>query len=277
MCIDYRLLNDVTVKDAYPLPRIQDCLDDIGAARFLSKIDLTQGYYQIEMADSSIQKTAFKTRSGKYEFLAMPFGLTNAPSTFQRIMNDALRPFIGKFVVVYLDDILIFSKTETEHTVHLDKVLEALQANELFAKPSKCTIGVASLEFCGHIIGNNRCKPTPAKVSSITEWPQPRNVHEVRQLLGLVSYYRRYIRDFAKVAAPLSDLLVEADAELRKKRFRPIQWNPQCEYAFRTLKDALANDPVLIQVDETKPFRIETDCSEWALGCVLTQEGQDGK
>jgi hypothetical protein len=277
MCIDYRLLNNVTVKDAYPLPRIQDCLDMIGSARCLSKFDLTQGYYQVEMQPDSIHKTAFNTRSGKYEFRAMPFGLTNAPSTFQRIMNDALREYIGKFVIVYLDDIVIFSRTEDEHEKHLARVLRTLQEHELFAKPSKCTVGVPSLEFCGHIVGNNECRPTPAKVAAILDWPQPRNVHEVRQFLGLASYYRRYVRNFAKISTPLSDLLVESDAALRKKNFRPVQWTAQCEYAFRLLKKALSSKPVLQQVDETKPFRIESDCSEWALGCVLLQLGPDGK
>jgi transposase InsO family protein len=277
MCIDYRLLNNVTTKDAYPLPRIQDCLDTIGSAKVLSKIDLLSGYYQIEMGELSIPKTAFNTRSGKYEFMAMPFGLTNAPSTFQRIMNDALREFNGKFLVVYLDDIVIYSNSEEEHEKHLQQVLEALDGNELYAKPSKCTIGVQELEFCGHIIGNGKCKPTPTKVKAITEWPQPRNVHEVRQFLGLASYYRRYVRDFAKTAAPLSDLLIEADIGLRKKKFRPIRWNAKSEFAFQTLKNALATEPVLKQVDETKPFRVETDCSEWALGCVLLQTGDDGK
>ena len=277
MCIDYRLLNNVTLKDAYPLPRIQDCLDTIGSAAVLSKVDLTAGYYQIEMDEMSIPKTAFNTRSGKYEFLAMPFGLTNAPSTFQRIMNNALQPFLGKFVIVYLDDIVIYSKNEKEHEAHLRQVLEALRQNELYAKPSKCTLAVDQLEFCGHVIGHGQCRPTASKVKAILDWPRPRNVHEVRQFLGLASYYRRYVRDFAKTAAPLSDLLAESDVELRRKKYRPIRWNVSCELALRTLKKALSSEPVLQQIDESKPFWIETDCSEWALGCMLCQEGPDGR
>ena len=198
MCIDYRLLNNVTKKDAYPLPRIQDCLDTIGKAQYLSKIDLTSGYYQIEMEESSIAKTAFNTRNGKYEWTAMPFGLTNAPSTFQRIMNDALQDFIRKeVVVVYLDDIVVFSKTKTDHKEHLRQVLRCLEENELYAKPSKCVIRVKELEFCGHVVGHGNVRPLPAKVQAISEWPQPQNAHEVRQFLGLASYYRRYIRSFA--------------------------------------------------------------------------------
>ena len=234
MCIDYRLLNNVTKKDAYPLPRIQDCLDTIGKAQYLSKIDLTSGYYQIEMEESSIAKTAFNTRNGKYEWTAMPFGLTNAPSTFQRIMNDALQDFIRKeVVVVYLDDIVVFSKTKTDHKEHLRQVLRCLEENELYAKPSKCVIGVRELEFCGHVVGHGNVRPLPAKVQAISEWPQPQNAHEVRQFLGLASYYRRYIRSFARIAAPLSDLLVEADEALRRKKFQAICWNARYKDVFQ--------------------------------------------
>jgi hypothetical protein len=277
MCIDYRLLNNVTTKDAYPLPRIQDCLDDIGSATILSKIDLTSGYWQIEMGIMSIPKTAFNTRMGKYEFLAMPFGLTNAPATFQRIMNDAMRDFVHRFVVVYLDDIVIYSHSEKEHEDHLRQVLEKLREVDLFARPSKCIFGVKELEFCGHVVGKGTCKPSPTKIKIILEWPQPRNVHEVRQFLGLASYYRRYIRDFAKITACLSDLLIETDADLRKKKYRPIRWNASCSLAFEHLKRAMASSPILIQLDDSRPFQVETDCSEWALGCVLLQLGADGK
>ena len=277
MCIDYRMLNNVTRKDAYPLPRIQDCLDDIGKAKRLSKIDLTSGYWQIEVQEMSIPKTAFNTRAGKYEFIAMPFGLCNAPATFQRIMNDALRDFIGKFVIVYLDDIVIYSDSDSEHEEHLTQVFEALKKHELFAKPSKCIIGAPELEFCGHMVGNGHVRPTASKVQAILDWPIPRNVHEVRQFLGLASYYRRYVAAFARIASPLSDLLVEADVELRKKKFRPIRWTPTAQYAFDTLKKSLVTEPILLQPDRTEPFRIETDASEWAIGCVLLQLGLDGK
>jgi hypothetical protein len=226
------MLNDVTKKDAYPLPRIQDCLDDIGSARYLSKIDLTSGYYQLRVHELSIEKTAFNTRQGKYEFIAMPFGLANAPATFQRLMNNAFRDHIGKFVVIYLDDIVVYSKTRKEHEEHLRIVFETLAKNQLFAKPSKCIIGTSELEFCGHIVGHGQVRPTEAKVKAITEWPRPRNVHEVRQFLGLSSYYRRYVSGFARIAAPLSDLLKESDAEVRKKKFRPIEWTALAEYSF---------------------------------------------
>ena len=216
------MLNKLTRKDAYSLPRIQDYLDNIGKSKRLSKIDLTSGYWQIHVQELSIPKTAFNTRSGKYEFIAMPFGLCNAPATFQRIMNDALRDFLGKFVIVYLDDIVIYSDSDLEHESHLQQVFEALEKHDLFAKPSKCTIGATEIEFCAHIISQGKVRPIPTKVRAILDWPRPRNVHEVRQFLGLVGYYRRYIAGFSRIAAPLSDLLVEADSELRKKKFRSI-------------------------------------------------------
>jgi hypothetical protein len=277
MCIDYRMLNNVTRKDAYPLPRIQDCLDDIGKAKRLSKIDLTSGYWQIRVQEMSIPKTAFNTRAGKYEFIAMPFGLCNAPATFQRIMNDALRDFLGKFVIVYLDDIVIYSDSDEEHEKHLEQVFEALRKHELYAKPSRCVIGTLELDFCGHIVGNGHVRPTTAKVQAILAWPTPRNVHEVRQFLGLASYYRRYISAFAQIASPLSDLLVEADADVRKKKFRPVRWTPTAQLAFDKLKERLVEEPVLSQPNRELPYRIETDASEWAIGCVLMQLGIDNK
>lgn len=277
MCIDYRLLNNVTKKDGYPLPRIQDCLDTVAGARYLSKIDLTSGYWQIEMDKDSVAKTAFNTRSGKYEFLVMPFGLCNAPATFQRIMNDALREYLYDFVVVYLDDIVVFSNSEEEHEKHLRIVFETLQKHQLYARPSKCLLGASELDFCGHIVGNGRIRPQPQKIEVIRDWPIPINVHEVRQFLGLATYYRRFIRGFARMSTALSDLLVEADVELRKKKFRPIRWTPTCQIAFDTLKRALISEPVLRQVNESKAFVIETDCSEWALGCALYQEDEAGR
>ena len=277
MCIDYRLLNNVTKKDGYPLPRIQDCLDSIGKAKFVSKVDLTSGYWQIEVNEHSIPKTAFNTRSGKYEFLTMPFGLTNAPATFQRIMNEALRDLTHRYVIVYLDDIVVYSDTAEDHFNHLEEVFRRLDKVGLYAKPSKCTIGASELEFCGHVVGNGQCRPLADKIAMIASWPQPRNVHEVRQFLGLASYYRRFIRGFAQIAAPLSDLLVESDEKLRKQKFRAIRWNARSAHAFNELKRKMSSEPVLRQIDDSKRFRIETDCSEWALGCVLLQEDEDGK
>ena len=277
MCVDYRALNAVTVKNGYPLPRIQECLDLIGNAKFLSKLDLTQGYYQIQVHPDSREKTAFNTREGKFEYCAMPFGLCNAPATFQALMNRILREYIAKFVIVYLDDILIYSNDLPEHLRHLTNVFETLEKHSLYVKPSKCQFLMKELEFCGHTIGNGQIRPLTTKVGIILQWPVPTNVHELRQFLGLASYYRRYIQGFARTCVPLFLLLQEADAEERKRKFRKIEWNAAAENAFQSLKQALTNAPVLMQPDTTRPFFIETDASEWAIGGVLLQEDYDSK
>ena len=249
MCIDYRGLNAVTEKNTYPLPRIQDCLDRIGSAKFISKLDLLSGFHQVRNTSESIPKTAFNTRMGKFEYLVMPMGLTNAPATFQTLMNTILQPFLDRFVIVYLDDILIFSDSVEDHQKHLDEVLQALENNQLFAKPSKCTIAAQEVEFCGHLVGNGVVKTTRSKTKLIDDWPIPKNVHEVRQFLGLASYYRRFVRNFATIAAPLSDLLKESDENLRKVKNRTIIWTARCQHAFETLKDALTSEPILRQLD----------------------------
>lgn len=277
MCIDYRLLNQKTKKNGYPLPRIQDLIDQVGGAKYLSKIDLLSGYWQIRMDEASIQKTAFNTLFGKYEFLAMPFGLSNAPATFQTLMNQILSPYLGRFCFVYLDDILIFSNTWEEHEHHLRTVLETLEQNELFVKGSKCVFGAEELEFCGHIVGRGTVRPVPAKLEVIDGWPQPKNIHDLRQFLGLATYYRRFVRDFAKIAAPLHELLKEKDAAERKRKYRSVLWNAGCEHAFRQLKRALVTAPVLSIIKPRERFRIETDASEWAIGMVLSQPAEDGK
>src|SRR5277367_314991 len=275
MCIDYRMLNSKTVKNAYPLPRIQDCIDKLGRACHLSSIDLTSGYWQIRNAEQDIPKTAVNTRYGKYEFLVMPFGLTNAPATFQTLMNTVLRPYIDKFVLVYLDDILVYSNSKEEHLHHLKLVFEALRKHKLFARPLKCTFDKPTAEFCGHIVGQGVVKVLDSKVRAIKEWPQPRTVHEVRQFYGLVNYYRRFIRNFSSIGAPLSNLFKTEDGDKRKNR--PVVWNMAHQLAFDRLKNAMTTAPVLIQPDETKPYTIETDSSDFANGMALLQEGEDGK
>lgn len=277
MCIDYRGLNALTERNTYPLPRIQDCLDRIGSAKRISKLDLLSGFYQLRIEESSIPKTAFNTRHGKFEFLVMPFGLTNAPATFQTLMNTILQPYLDKFVVVYLDDIVVFSKSDEEHKEHLRLILEKLKENSLYAKPSKCVIGAETIEFCGHIVGQGQLRTSRSKTELIENWPAPTNVHEVRQFLGLASYYRRFVQNFATIAAPLSELLREKDETLRRKKNRPIIWTAKCQLSFELLKKALSNEPVLIQPDFLRPFVIETDASEWAIGCSLLQLGTDGK
>jgi transposase InsO family protein len=278
MCIDYRALNAITKRNGYPLPRIQECLDRLAKARYLTKIDLTSGYWQVQIDPVDVPKTAFNTRFGKFEFIAMPFGLSNAPATFQTLMNSILQPFLDKFVMVYLDDILIYSETIDDHRNHVEAVLQALSDNKLIAKPSKCMFAVTELEFCGHVVGNGVLRPCRDKLAVIRDWPRPSNVHEVRQFLGLASYYRRFVKGFAAIAGPLFELLKESDEEIRRKKHRPVGWTASCEYAFTALKERLTSEPVLAQPDVSRPFSIETDASDFAIGCTLLQDSAtDGK
>jgi hypothetical protein len=249
----------------------------VGPAKYLTKIDLLSGYWQVRMGESSIQKTAFNTIFGKYEFLSMPFGLANAPATFQTLINSVLAPYLGRFCVVYLDNILVFSRTWEEHKEHIRTILAALQRNKLFAKGSKYMFGKRELEFCGHIIGRGYARPMPAKIEVIREWPRPKNVHDVRAFLGLATYYQKYVQDFAKIAAPLHELLKEKDESLRRRKYREVVWNAQCEIAFEQLKGALTTAPLLKIIEPWKHFRIETDASEWAIGMVLGQEDDNSK
>jgi len=272
MCVDFRALNAVTRKNGTPLPRISECLTLIGNAPFLSKIDLTQGYYQIRVAGGDREKTAFNTREGKFEYIGMPFGLTNAPATFQTLMNRILRPFLGKFVIVYLDDIVIYSASLGEHYEHLRAVLQALKDNTLFAKPSKCVIAANELEFCGFVVGSGFRRPIASKIQVILDWPRPTNVHEVRQFLGIAQYYREAFPQFTKAALPLFELLKEADAEQRKKKYRKVTWNAQAERAFTQIKEIAGAETILAQADTTRgDFEIDADASEWAIGCRLSQ------
>lgn len=272
MVVDYRALNALTERNTYPLPRIQDCIDRIGKAKYLSKLDLTSGYWQVAIAPEDTAKTAFNTLMGKFEFIVMPFGLTNAPATFQTMMNSILRPFLNKYVIVYLDDILIYSETKEEHIKHVEAVLEVLRKNRLYAKPTKCLFAQSEVEFCGHIVGNGNVRPCPSKIAVIKDWPTPKNAHDVRQFLGLASYYRRFVQNFAQVASPIYDLLKEDDEAVRRNRQRPIVWTKQCQVAFEMLKEYLCSDPVLRQPDTSQPFIIETDASDFAIGLSLLQK-----
>ncbi|TMC16709.1 MAG: DDE-type integrase/transposase/recombinase, partial [Chloroflexi bacterium] len=278
MCIDYRMLNSKTIKNTYPLPRIQECLDRLGKATHLSSLDLLSGYWQVRVRNQDVPKTAFNTRYGKYEFLVMPFGLTNAPATFQTLMNSILRPYIDKFVLVYLDDILIYSNSKDEHREHLRLVLQALREHQLYARPAKCKFDKPTVEFCGHVVGQGVVRMLDSKVKAIREWPQPRNVQEVRQFYGLVNYYRRFIRHFSIIGAPLSNLFKSSeDKDGDKRKRRPIVWSTVHQIAFERLKNAITTAPVLVQPDSMKPYTIETDSSDVGNGMALYQQGEDGK
>ena len=206
MCIDYRELNKVTVKNKYPLPRIDDLFDQLKGASIFSKIDLRSGYHQLKVKDSDIAKTAFRTRYGHYEFTVMPFGLTNAPAAFMDLMNRVFRKYLDKFVIVFIDDILIYSKSPEEHEEHLRLALQTLKEHQLYAKFSKCEFWLRKVHFLGHVVSAEGITVDPAKIEAVKEWKAPRSVTEIRSFLGLAGYYRRFVEGFSKIAAPLTAL-----------------------------------------------------------------------
>ncbi|GJU58852.1 putative reverse transcriptase domain-containing protein [Tanacetum coccineum] len=227
MCIDYRELNKLTVKNRYPLPRIDDLFDQLQGSSVYSKIDLRSGYHQLRVRDEDIPKTAFRTRYGHYEFQVMPFGLTNAPAVFMDLMNRVCRPYLDKFVIVFIDDILIYSKTKEEHDVHLRLILELLKKEELYAKFSKCDFWLSKVQFLGHVIDSEGIHVDPAKIESIKDWESPKTPTEIRQFLGLAGYYRRFIEGFSKIAKPMT--------KLTQKSVK-FNWGEKEETAFQTLK-----------------------------------------
>ncbi|GMI70618.1 hypothetical protein HRI_000731100 [Hibiscus trionum] len=207
MCIDYRALKKLTVKNKYPISLITDLFDQLGGTRWFTKLDLRSGYYQVRIAAGDEPKTACVTRYGSFEFLVMSFGLTNAPTTFCTLMNKVLQPFLDQFVVVYLDDIVIYSKSLVEHVEHLRQVFEVLRQNKLYVKEEKCSFAQKEVHFLGHIVGGGKIRMDRAKVRAIDEWKPPTRVTELRSLLGLANYYRRFVKSYSKIAAPLTELL----------------------------------------------------------------------
>jgi len=264
MCVDYRALNNITIKNRYPLPRPDEIFDQLQRARiFIKKIDLRSGYWQIPVAKEDIQKTAFRTRYGHFEFTVMPFGLTNAPATFQALMNHILRPYLDKFVGVYLDDILVYSRNLDEHVAHLRQVLNVLREQKLFAKESKCEFARTRVEYLGHIVQNGTLQMDPKKLAVVRDWPTPTCIKDVQSFLGFANYYRRFIEGYAQKAAPMTELL-RKDTEWR--------WSPRQEEALDNMKAALTSAPVLQLVDFSKDFSMATDASDVAVGGVLMQD-----
>ncbi|KAG8497006.1 hypothetical protein CXB51_008206 [Gossypium anomalum] len=265
LCVDYLQLNKVTIKNKYPLPRIDDLFDQLKEATWFSKIDLRSGYYQLRVKESDVPKTAFRTRYGHYEFLVMPFGLTNAPAVFMDLMNRIFRPYLDKFVVVFIDDILIYSKDDTEHAEHLRIVLQTLIDKQLYAKFSKSEFWLREVGFLGHIVSGDGIRVDPSKISAIVDWKPPKNVTEVRSFLGLAGYYRRFVNGFSIIAAPITRLL---------RKDVKFEWTEECQQSFEELKKLLTEAPVLLQPESGKEFVVYSDASLNGLGCVLMQEGK---
>jgi hypothetical protein len=263
LCVDYRPLNAVTIKNKYPLPRIDVSFDQLAGARVFSKIDLRSGYHQIKIRPCDIPKTAFSTRYDLYKYLVMSFGLTNASAYFMYLMNFVFMTELDKFVVVFIDDILIYSKNEEEHAKHLRIVLQRLRDHKLYAKFSKCEFWLDSVKFLGHTISKEGISVDPSKVQEVIEWKPPKTVHQIRSFLGLAGYYRRFIPDFSRIAKPMTELL---------KKGVKFVWSEDCEKAFHTLRQHLTTAPVLVQPDNSKPFEVFCDASGTGLSCVLMQE-----
>jgi hypothetical protein len=207
LCVDYRALNKITIKNRYPLPRIEELMDRLVGAKYFTKIDLYSGYHQIRIKEEDIPKTAFRTRYGHYEFCVLPFGLTNAPATFMTLMNNIFQPYLDKFVVVYLDDILIYSKTKEQHLQHVRTILNTLREHQLYAKVTKCELIKQCVEYTGHFISEQEITVDPRKIDTIRNWPPPTNVSELRSFLGLASYYRKFVEGFSVITSPLTVLL----------------------------------------------------------------------
>ena len=230
LCMDCRPINAITVRYRHPIPRLDDMLDELCGSAIFSKIDLKSGYHQIRMCEGDEWKTAFKTKLGLYEWLVMPFGLSNAPSTFMRLMNHVLRPFIGKFVVLYFDDILIYSKSLEEHTSHVAQVLLVLRNEKLYANLSKCTFATNKLVFLGFVVSSDGVEVDETKIQAIRTWPFPMSLEELRRFLGFAGFYRRFIKDFSTIACPLH--------ELTNKNV-PFIWGNAHDFAFNELKRLL--------------------------------------
>jgi len=263
MCVDYRALNKITVKNRYPLPRIDDLMDQLHKAKYFTKLDLRSGYHQVRVKEEDVWKTAFKTRQGLFEWLVLPFGLCNAPATFMRVMNEVLRSYIDEFVIVYLDDILIYSDDWESHKMHIRKVFEVLRKAKLYLKMSKCEFVRKSLIYLGHIVGEGQLKIDPAKVEAVMNWPPPTNVTETRSFLGAVQYLRKFIANFSFMASPLHALTGKSHG---------FQWGGKEQHAFDLLKKKISNAPVLALPNLQKCFEIETDASDYAMGAVLLQD-----
>ena len=265
--MDYRGLNKVTKKNRYSLPLISGLLEQLGRAKIFTKIDLRGAYNLVRIKEGDEWKTAFRTRYGHFEYNVMPFGLTNAPAVFQHMMNDIFREHLDDFVVIYLDDILIFSKNEGEHEKHVRLVLEKLRERGLYAKLEKCLFHQTEMEFLGFIATTDGLKMDPKKVEAIVSWEVPKTVRDVQCFLGFANFYRIFIKNYSRVAAPLTRLTCKDK----------LEWGPQAEKAFQNLKTAFTKAPILVHHDFAKAFYLETDAYDFALGAVLSQMGIDGK
>ena len=277
LCVDYRRLNSKTVKDAYPLPRIEESFNALAGSKYFTTLDLASGYHQIAMDPKDQDKTAFTTPFGLFEYTRMPFGLTGAPATFQRLMNGVMSDFLFNFLLVYLDDLLIFSESFDDHLQHLEKVLKKICDTGLKLNLEKCQLLRPEVSYLGHTISAKGVSCQDEKTEAVQRWPVPRTTKELRSFLGFAGYYRRFVKNYARVAGPLHQL-ANCNAKAKNKRPAPIGglWKEEHQKAFQQLKEALSSAQVLAFADFSKPFILETDASQRGLGAILSQKQTDG-
>ena len=261
--VDYRALNEITIKNKYPLPLMDELFDRVAGAKWFTKIDLRSGFHQIAIRPEDREKTAFRTRYGSFEYTVLPMGLCNAPGTFMQLMNETFADMLDKSVLCFLDDILIYSATEEEHIKHVTAVVERLQSKKLYAKLSKCEFMQREVEFLGHRIGADGLRVAPDKISAVQKWPHPTSVTEVRSFLGLANFYRRFVQGYSRLALPLTELTKDTAV---------FRWGDAEQKAFDTLKATLCSPPVLIIPDQTKPFALSCDACAYSIGAVLQQD-----
>ena len=265
---DWRQQNKITIDNEACLPNMDDLFDTVKGCKYFTKLDLHSGYNQVRIRENDIPKTAINTPLGHFQFRVMGFGLCNAPATFQSLMNEVLRPYLRKFVVVFLDDILIFSKTWEEHLTHVRKIFTALCEQQLYCKPSKCLFGATETLYLGHIITGSTIAPDPQKLEAVKEWPVPKSVSYVRSFLGFANFFRRFVPHHADIARHLHEVT---------GRNAHFSWNSERQRSFELLKEALLNPPVLQLANTSQPFQVHTDASDLAIGAVLLQEDEQGQ
>ena len=262
LCVNYRGLNCITRKNRYPLPLIGDLLDRLRSAKVFTKIDLRAGYNNVRIAPGHEWKTAFRTRYGSFEYLVMPFGMTNSPATFQHFMNDIFRNMADIFVIVYLDDILVFSDNEEDHKDHVRRVLQRLREHNLQTKLGKCTFHTDTIEYLGFIVSPAGLTMDPEKTKVVHDWPVPKNVKDIQSFLGFANFYRRFIANYSEIVVPMNRLT---------RKDTPFEWGSECQKAFEDLKQAFTTAPVLTHFDPANPIVIETDGSDYTIAAILSQ------